>query len=266
MMVPRFLVFLSLVGLVQADDAPFLVAHRGASGEAPENTLPAFKLAWEQGADAIEGDFHLTADGRIICLHDGDTGKTCGVKHLVAKTNFATLRKLDAGSWFDEKFAGTKIPTLEEVAATVPPGKKFFIEVKSSPKIVPTLIDVLEKSKLKEEQIVVISFQSEVIAAVEKARPGWKCCWLTSIKGDQATQLKPTTASLLQTLRDLKCDGVSTSANPLISPQSIADIRKAGFEYHTWTINDPQVAKRFLTHGARSITTDFPGKMRQGLE
>ena len=78
---------------------PFLVAHRGASADAPENTIPAFQLAWEQGADAIEGDFHLTADGHIVCIHDEDTQKVAGKKLIVPESTLADLRKLDVGAW-----------------------------------------------------------------------------------------------------------------------------------------------------------------------
>lgn len=83
---------------------PVIVAHRGASHDAPENTLPAFELAWEQGADAIEGDFHLTRDGHIICLHDKDTKRTAGVKLVVKNSPLAELRKLDVGEWKDPRF------------------------------------------------------------------------------------------------------------------------------------------------------------------
>lgn len=72
---------------------PFIVAHRGASHDAPENTLAAFELAWEQGADAIEGDFHLTQDGHIVCLHDKDTKRTAGKKLVVGKSSLEELRK-----------------------------------------------------------------------------------------------------------------------------------------------------------------------------
>jgi len=245
---------------------PLLVAHRGASGDAPENTLPAFQLAWEQGADAIEGDFHLTSDGQIICLHDANTKITCGVHHLVAETDFTTLRKLDAGKWFHKKFTGTQIPTLEEVIATIPSEKKLYLEVKCGPKIVTPLIKVLENSQLKTSQLVVISFQAEVIAAIEKMKPEWKTCLLTSIKGESEDSLKPSINEILATLKRLKCDGISTSANTLITKTWITEIRDAGFEYHAWTINESKLAKKFLENGAQSITTDFPQKLSNEIK
>ena len=109
---------------------PFLVAHRGASRDAPENTVPAFELAWRQGADAIEGDFRLTADGRIVCMHDADGERTGGRKLAVAAATLAELRQLDVGAWKGQAWKGTPPPTLAEVLATVPPGKSVYLEVK----------------------------------------------------------------------------------------------------------------------------------------
>src|SRR5512140_286258 len=76
-----------------------IIGHRGASRDAPENTLESFRLAWEQGADGIEADFRLTADGRIVCMHDETTGRTTGVNLNIADTALKELRRLDAGLW-----------------------------------------------------------------------------------------------------------------------------------------------------------------------
>ncbi len=83
-----------------------IVGHRGASHAAPENTLAAFDLAWQEGADGAEGDFRLTRDGRIVCIHDEDTERTAGKKLVVATTTLAELQQLDVGSWKDPRYAG----------------------------------------------------------------------------------------------------------------------------------------------------------------
>ena len=119
--------------------SPMIVAHRGASKQAPENTIPAFKLAWEQGTDAIEGDFQLTKDGAIVCIHDKDTKRVAGVKKIVEDTTLEELRKLDVGAWFGENWRGTVIPLISEVLAAIPDGKKIYIEIKSGPEILPKL-------------------------------------------------------------------------------------------------------------------------------
>jgi glycerophosphoryl diester phosphodiesterase len=243
---------------------PFIVAHRGASHDAPENTLPAFHLAWKQGADAIEGDFHLTSDGRIVCIHDFDTERVSGSKRTVKDSTLEELRALDAGGWFKPEFKGTRLPTFAEVAATVPAGRKFYIEVKCGPEIIPALLRGIVESGLDASQIVVISFNAPVIREMKKQAPGFKACWLSSF--EKSSPLDPGTAEVLATLRDIKADGFSSKADERLDPGYIKVIRDAGFEYHCWTVDDPKVARRFLGLGARSITTNRPAFLREALK
>ena len=132
------IIYLTLITNVFSN--PLIIAHRGASGEAPENTMDAFKLAWELGADGIEGDFHLTHDGHIVAIHDKDTNKVTKGKNklIVKKTNLQELQKIDVGSWKNEKYFKARIPTLEEVIDSLPMGKKFFIEIKCGTEIIQT--------------------------------------------------------------------------------------------------------------------------------
>src|SRR3954468_15593010 len=116
-----------------------IIAHRGASRDAPENTLAAVRLAWAQHADAVEIDVHLTRDGRLAVIHDPDTQRTTGVPRIVAQSTFAELSELDAGAWKNARFAGEKIPALEDVLAVVPDGKRLFVEIKGGPEVVPEL-------------------------------------------------------------------------------------------------------------------------------
>ena len=106
---------------------PLIVAHRGASRDAPENTIPSFNLAWEQGADAIEGDFHLSRDGQIVCIHDRDTKRLTGKRRAIKDFTLDELKSLDVGAWFGAAFKGTQIPTLAEVFSTIPQGKGMFL-------------------------------------------------------------------------------------------------------------------------------------------
>ena len=131
-----------------------IVAHRGASHDAPQNTIPAFKLAWEQGADAIEGDFHLTKDGHIVCIHDRDTKKVANANLVVSDSTLAELRQVDVGAWKDQAFAGVLIPTIAEVFSTIPQQKKIYIEVKCGPEIIPALLRGIDQSGLTDEQVV----------------------------------------------------------------------------------------------------------------
>ena len=117
--------------------------------DAPENTLPAFKLAWEQGADAIEGDVLLTKDNQIVCIHDKTTKRLSDQNLVVAESSLEQLKTLDVGSWKNKKYKGTQIPTISEVFATVPKGKKIFVEVKCGLEIIPYLVKEIQKSDLK---------------------------------------------------------------------------------------------------------------------
>jgi glycerophosphoryl diester phosphodiesterase len=242
---------------------PFLVAHRGASHDAPENTLPAFELAWKHGADAIEGDFHLTRDGKIVCIHDYDTARVSGTKRVVKDSTLAELQALDAGAWFKPEFKGTKLPTLREAAATVPAGKKFYVEVKCGPEIVPAMLDDLAASGLKDDQIVVISFQAPVIAEVKRVKPAYKACWLASFAKE--SPLDPDKNVVLTTLRKIQADGFSSKADSRLDQDFVKAIRDAGYEYHCWTVDDVATARRFFELGALSVTTNRPEFLRKGL-
>jgi len=242
-----------------------IVAHRGASKHAPENTIPAFKLAWEQGADAIEGDFQLTKDGAIVCIHDKDTKRVSGVKKLVEDMTLEGLRKLDVGVWFGEKWKGTLIPTISEVFATVPSGKKIYVEIKSGPEIISKFFEELAKSGLKKNQVVVISFNKDVIRNLKTKNAGIKAFWLSDFKKDNFSGgIKPSLNEVIGVLKETGADGFS-STHKLIDSAFIKAIQKEGFEYHVWTVDDPETALRFKRLGAKSITTNLPGYIKKSL-
>lgn len=254
---------LAMSGTLNA--AVMIVAHRGASEDAPENTLPAFRLAWDQGADAIEGDFYLTTDGQIVCIHDGDTERVAGAKLVVKNSTLAELRKLDVGAWKDPKWAGTKIPLIDEVLAVVPAGKRIYIEIKGGEAMVPRLLEEIGKSGLSAEQVVIISFDAETLAAVKAGAPRFKAYWLSGFKKDEETgTLRPNIDAILETLKKSGADGFSSSAE-LIEETTARRVMEAGYEYHVWTVDDADAAKRFVRWGARSITTNAPGRIRRAL-
>ena len=102
-----------------------IVAHRGASADAPENTLAAIQLAWQQGADAAEIDVRLTVDGQLVAIHDETTLRTGSTDWKVKDHTLAELKTLDVGLWKSQQFVGEQIPTLAEVLDIVPPGKRL---------------------------------------------------------------------------------------------------------------------------------------------
>src|SRR3989344_3837290 len=135
-----------------------IIAHRGASDEAPENTLAAMKLAWKYGADAIELDIQLTKDGKVIVYHDADTKRYDGTERKVADLTWEELQKLDVGSWKSLACKGERIPALASVLETMPQSKRTVIEIKCGPEILPELKRILDESGRTPEELTIISF------------------------------------------------------------------------------------------------------------
>ena len=261
---PAFFAIGSLLFLCHtAWSKPMIVAHRGASHDAPENTLPAFELAWKQGADAIEGDFLLTKDNQIVCIHDGSTKRLAERNMAVRGSTLEELRELDVGSWKHEKFKGTKIPTIAEVLATIPKDRKIFVEVKCGPEIIPYLVKEIGQSKLKTEQVVLICFKHEVVKAFKQAMPKNKAYWLSSFKKDKEGVWEPSLETVLATLKDTKADGLDSHKD--IPGSAARKIMKEGYEWHAWTVNDVATAKKLKALGIHSITTDRPGMIKGSL-
>ncbi|EDY83556.1 Glycerophosphoryl diester phosphodiesterase family [Verrucomicrobiia bacterium DG1235] len=250
---------------------PLIVAHRGASADAPENTLPAFQLAWQQGADAIEGDFHLTRDRQIVCIHDDNTSAYSHKKLTVRKTKLADLQALDLlfpkFTTHSSPLTPYKIPTLAEVLATVPAGKKLYIEIKSSARIVRHLFATIDASGIDPDQLVIIAFSARVIKKIKSQRPSLKAMWLTDIRHrSKGAPLEPTPDQILHTLRRTGADGVSVYAHPHVDSAYFQPIHHAGYQLHVWTVDTPAEAQRWTDLGALSLTTNQPALLLQALK
>ncbi|MCK9274614.1 MAG: glycerophosphodiester phosphodiesterase [Syntrophales bacterium] len=243
---------------------PALIAHRGASHTAPENTLSAFRRAWQEGADGIEGDFRLTGDGRIVCIHDAATGRTCDRDLIVSKTALSELRKLDAGCRKGRQWRGEKIPLIEEVLSAVPEGKVIFIEIKGGAEMIDPLKKILASSGLAPEQMVIIAFATDVIKEAKRQLPDLKAYWLTEFKKNSETGTwYPSAASAVATLKCTGADGLGGKACDAIDDAFVGEIHRSGKELNLWTVNSRVKAKRFKDSGVDSLTTDCPGWLRE---
>jgi len=257
------LIFAS-VGLVAESFAVEIIGHRGASADAPENTIPSLKLAYEQRADAAEIDVWISKDGRAVVIHDGDTKRTAGVERKVADQTLAELQQLDAGSWKGEKYAGTKIPTLEEALATIPAGKRLFVEIKCGTSGVPEVLRAIRAANLPAAATPVISFNSSVIAAVKQARPDLQAYWIVSLKSDSEHEIK--VESLIAKAREIKADGLDLSDHPLLDKDFAQAIRDAKLQLYVWTVDKADSARRYVGLGVQGITTNKPGWLREQLQ
>ena len=260
----RFFLLMLAVTAMSAH-AVEIIAHRGFSARAPENTLGAFELAWKSGSDVCELDVYLTADGKTAVIHDKDTKRTAGVKLGVAVSKQAELTVLDAGSWKGKEWANEKIPTLEQALATMPQGKqRFFIEVKCGAEIVPELKRILEPMKDRAAQLAIIAFNREAAAESKNALPWVQVYRLASGK---TKDKKPT--DLTQLIADTKADqldGLDLSMADFPWDEAmVKQIRDAGFGLYVWTVNKPADAQRFAKLGVDGITTDDPVMVREAL-
>jgi glycerophosphoryl diester phosphodiesterase len=243
-----------------------IIAHRGASHDAPENTLAAFKLGWQQRADAVELDIWLSKDGKIVISHDGDTKRTTGTAKNIADSSLAELRELDAGSWKDPKWKGEKLPTLDEVLALIPNGKRLVIEIKCGVECLPELERVLKASGKPASQLVIISFHYDVCAESKKLFPKIPVLFLSSFKQDKASgKWTPTPDSLIEKAKAAGLEGINLSSKGPLDAAFVKKTHAAGLKFYVWTVDDAAIAKKLLADGVDGITTNRPEWLREQL-
>jgi len=240
---------------------PVLFAHRGASAHAPENTLAAFSLALEHGADGIELDAKVSADGQVFVLHDATLVRTTGVEGKAVDRTLDQLKQLDAGKWRGEGFAGERIPALREVFATL--GGKLIINVEltnyghGGDGLVEKVIALVHEFKL-EESVLLSSFTPGNISLARKLSPQipaalltWKG-WLGSLsRSAWMMRISP------QGLHPYCSD---------VTPQLMKREKQRGRFVNVWTVNDPVEMARLFDMGVDGIFTDDPRLARQTLE
>ena len=250
--------------MVSRPDSPWIVAHRGASADAPENTLAAVRLAWEQGADAVEVDLRLTRDGHVVVLHDATARRTAGVDLAVARATLAELRALDVGSFKGEAWRGETIPTLREVLASVPPGRRIVLELKDGAELLgPLATDLAAAAREggpEPGSVVLITFQEEV-ARLAKARLGAaSVLWLADPRrARQGEGVPETVRRMIATARRAGLDGLDLCAHPVLDAGLVAEAHAARLLLYIWTVNHPAEAERLMHAGADALTTDTPG-------
>jgi glycerophosphoryl diester phosphodiesterase len=232
--------------------ALLLIAHRGASGHAPENTLAAFKKAVTLGATFIETDLQLTRDARLVAIHDETVNRTTNGKGAVHDMTLAELRRLDAGSWFGSEFAGERIPTLEEVLDFA---KKFdvifYLEMKLSGSFggEHALIGTLRASG-EIARTIVISFDSAILANVRKIEP----TLMTGLLYDGNIE-EPIARALEVGARQLAIRG------DLVNPGLLTAARAKDLQVVCWTVNHSAHMRLLMDAGIDGIMSDYPDRL-----
>ncbi len=237
-----------------------IIAHRGASHDAPENTIAAFQLAWEQHADAVELDIQLTKDGRIVAFHDLTTRRIAGMDRRVDAQTYDELRGLTAR--FPQ---GAHIPSIEETLATVPDGKRLFIEIKCGPEILPGLERALSASGKSAEQVVLIGFDIETMKQARARFPGGTVCWVVASK-KWSFGRAPSVAGVIAAAKSAQLDGLDVDARFAIDATFVGKVREAGLKLFVWTVDDAKAARKLAALGVDGITTNRPGWLREQLE
>ncbi len=254
-----------------------IIGHRGASFDAPENSLSSMKLAWKQGADGIETDIHLSKDGKMVVMHDYDTKRTGGVDKKIADSTWAELQTVDIGKWKGEQFAGEKIPTLESFFETIPSGKCIFTEIKlkdtvkgaefeKAKAILNELETAMSASGKKPKQLRIITFHYEMAKAAKAQFPKHPVYWLSGYTKDKKTGKFPEIDELIQKAKEANLDGLDLNSNFPIDKNFVKKVHKAGLKLYTWTVDDPEVARAEKKAGVDGITTNRPGFLRAELK
>lgn len=243
-----------------------IVAHRGASYEAPENTLASIALGWKQRADAVEMDIRLTRDGAIVLLHDDTFERTTGHPGTPEALDLAEIRRLDAGSWKAPAYAGEKVPTLIEVLTAMPAGKGMLIELKAGVKIVPVLQRALAAGPVPLENVIVIAFDYETLRAAKAAMPRARALHLAGGRTESGPKSLADLDVLIAAAQRARFDGLDLGADWPIDEAFARRVHDAGLSLHVWTVNAGDHARRLAAAGVDGITTDRPGWIRECLE
>jgi glycerophosphoryl diester phosphodiesterase len=260
------IIWITFSALAMEPAAPMIVAHRGASADAPENTLAAFELAWKLGADAIECDVWMTEDGHLVCIHDNRTGGKHEKDIKITESTLQEIQQLNLGVRFGDKWKDEKIPLLSDVLLTVPEHGTIYIEVKDSARVLPALKKLLDDTALKDQQITLISFNQDVIKQAGDILPEIKNLLLLNIKYNKGKQRwEPNIDEVLSKLADTGARGLDVKASEYIDKSFISKLKANDAECHIWTVNDPESAVEFWKLGVKSITTDKPDTIKSAL-
>lgn len=234
-----------------------IIAHRGESFDAPENTLASITMAWQKGATAVEIDIQLTKDNKIVVIHDYNTHRVSGIRKRVKKSTLSELKKLDIGSFKDKKWKDQRIPTLEEVLKTIPDNGKLIIEIKSNEQILKPLKELLDKTALKTGQIELIAFNYKTIVEAKILMPKYTMLWLVELDYLLPWWLCFTnTERLIKKVKQGNIDGLDIWAGKIANKPFIEKLKDANLLVYFWTVNDALVAKQLIENGAIGITTD----------
>lgn len=233
-----------------------LIAHRGASGEAPENTLAAFQRAIELKSDFVELDIQFYRAGKAVVIHDETVERTTNGRGRIAEMSLEEIRKLDAGSWFGAHFAGEKIPTLEDVIELVKPSStQLLIEIKKGKDLpvgfAKTLVQVTRTHQMI-SRVIVQSFDHEAVQLVKTAEPSITTAAVIDYRSpDPVSQVKAAGAEILAIKWTLTTRNIVESAH------------QNGVRVFVWTVNQTENLQKMLALRVDGIITNYPARFKR---
>lgn len=227
------------------NDDFMIIAHRGASGSAPENTIPAIIKAINDGANYIEIDVHQTLDGKIVVIHDYSVDRTTNYKGEVKDLTYSEIEKMEAGKWFSDKFEGTKVPLLDEVLNYIPDSVKLIIEVKGDssyyPGIENNIVNVLRKSNL-EDRIILKSFDEDVLRKFKLLAP-------------EIPRLLVYVFGFC--VLDTDCQYLQ-HYEMFLREDFVKSAKDEGYKIIAWGVQSKSTMEKVLSYGVDGIETDYP--------
>lgn len=246
---------------------PHLFAHRGASAEYPENTLPAFERAWQAGTPFLETDCHGTADGEIVLLHDATLDRTTDGRGLVRERRWSEIARLDAGYSFtspdgDRPFRGQgiRVPRLAELLDALPEARVNLEIKQADPPIAGRVLRVIREARA-EDRILLAAEDGALLDTVRALQPR------TAI----GSSVRDVT-SFFRALREGRIDRfrpagdalqipIEAFGEKLVTPESIEAAHRVGLFLHVWTVNDPSSMRNLLALGVDGLMSDDPTRL-----
>jgi glycerophosphoryl diester phosphodiesterase len=240
-------------------ERPLNIAHRGASGHAPQNTMAAFLLAAEMGADGIELDVHLSADGELVVIHNHTVDETTDGHGPVSALSLADLQQLDAGSWFDPRYAGERIPTLRQVFEGVGQRLLINVEIKVAPGHHPPdlereVVHLIEEEGMA-DRVLVSSFSPRSLRRVQRLNSHILLGVLYS---------RPVFLPSMLRWLGLSYDALHPPY-PLVNTRTFTRARRQGKQVNVWTVNDAIEMRRMRDLGVDGIITNYPDVLSRVL-
>lgn len=252
---------------------PFIIAHRGASALAPENTFAAFQKAIEIGVDGIECDVQLTKDGHVVVIHDETLGRTTNGRGRVRNLTLSELRKLDAGIWFNRahphqaapEYVGLKIPMFEEVVKMARASNvNLCVELKPydrPDRLVRATLDALSEARAI-DKVVLASFDHSALKLAKKLAPDLQTAILVEAR---LLKARRSPADIIKLAKETSTEWISLHYS-LAVPPLIAAAKHAGLAIAVWTVDSKVLGRMFARGGIDAIITNRPEKLRAALD